>query len=166
MNQEERNEFVKKAIKEAIKERDEQLLKEKKKKAFQNTRLLMKNYNAFKFCALNGVSEVDQLEKSYDENDDVDDRDILYIDSIRRSKMKSLIMVCHIEKCMKQLEEYERQKGTIEKYLTFRYYFIDEMSYESIAEVHGTATITARRWVNELLNLLGVYLFGVDALKI
>lgn len=163
MNQEEREEFVRQAIKQAIKERDEQLKKEKKKQVFQNTRLLMKNYNAFKFCAENGISELDQLNIDTDE---LEDKDVLYIDSIRRSKIKSLIMVSHIERCLEKLKSYEEEKGTLEKYMTFQYYFIDDMTYENIADVYGTATITARRWVNEMLNILGIYIFGIDGLKL
>lgn len=75
-------------------------------------------------------------------------------------------MVCHIEKCLELLEREERIKNTPEKYLAYKYFYIDGMSYESIAEVYGYCERTTRRWIAELNKLMGVYLFGADAIRV
>jgi DNA-directed RNA polymerase specialized sigma24 family protein len=64
------------------------------------------------------------------------------------------------------LEEEEYSKNTPEKYLAFKYYYLDGMTYENIAEVYGYVDRTARRWVTELTNILSVYLFGSDAIML
>ena len=64
------------------------------------------------------------------------------------------------------MKDEERRKNTPEKYLAFRYFYIDGMTHESIAEVLNCSDRTSRRWVSELTGSLGVYLFGVDALML
>ena len=78
----------------------------------------------------------------------------------------SVVMIAHIDKCLKLLEYEEYRKNTPEKYLAFRYYYLDGMTYENIAEVYGYGDRTARRWVTELTSILSVYLFGADAIML
>ena len=92
--------------------------------------------------------------------------DELFIDSIRKGKFRSAIMLSHIDRCLQLLKAEEEGKNTPEKYYAFSYMYLDGMSYESIAEVYGYNERTARRWVNELIDILGIYLFGVDALRL
>ena len=73
-------------------------------------------------------------------------------------------MLAHIDKCLTMLENEEYDVGTPEKYLAFRYHYLDGMTYESISEVYNYSERTARRWVSELTNKMSIYLFGVDAL--
>lgn len=136
---------------------------EKKNGVFRNTKLLMENYNAFKFNVEKGISDSNQLDINlYDEIEE----DALYVLSIRRSKLRSLIMVSHIDACLEKLKERQAQKGTLEKYCVLQYHYLDGMTYENIADVYGISERTSRRWVNELLNSLGTYIFGIDGLKL
>lgn len=75
-------------------------------------------------------------------------------------------MIAHIDKCLKLLENEQIRKNTHEKYLAFTYFYLDGMTHESIAEVLGCAEKTSRRWITELTSILGVYLFGSDALML
>ncbi|WP_241428215.1 helix-turn-helix domain-containing protein [Clostridium sp. DJ247] len=40
------------------------------------------------------------------------------------------------------------------------------MTYEEIAETLNCGVNTPRRWINEMINELGVLLFGIDGLKL
>lgn len=164
MNKITAEEVAKMAAKEAVAEYIKAQEKTEKKRIFQNTALLMEHYNEIKSHVENGVSDALELKSVADISDMEPDE--LFIYSIKRSKIRSLIMVSHIEKCLELLEREERARNTPEKYLAYRYYYIDRMSYESISEVYGYCDRTARRWVSELNKLMGVYLFGVDALRI
>jgi DNA-directed RNA polymerase specialized sigma24 family protein len=73
-------------------------------------------------------------------------------------------MLAHIDKCLKLLEDEAYRRNTPEKYMAFRYFYMDGMTHESIAEILNCTDRTSRRWVTELTGNLGVYLFGVDAL--
>lgn len=164
MNKITAEEVARMAAKEAVNEFFKEREKEAKQRVFQNTRLLMENYNSIKAHVEKGISGAPDLEKDVDTSGV--DPDELYIYSIKRSKLRSLIMVCHIEKCLELLEREERIKNTPEKYLAYKYFYIDGMSYESIAEVYGYCERTTRRWIAELNKLMGVYLFGADAIRV
>lgn len=162
MNQITAEEIAKKAAMEAVKIYQKEERRRQRVKVFQNTKKLMENYIRMCKSVDEGVAELSDLE-----SDDADwgDEDI-FIASILRSKLRSLVMLAHIDKCLKLLENEEYKKNTPEKYFAFTYYYLDEMTYESITEVYGYSERTARRWVTELTSILGVYLFGADAMML
>lgn len=74
-------------------------------------------------------------------------------------------MIAHIDKCLGLLEEEMIRKESHEKYLAFKYFYLDGMTSESIAEILDNCTDrTIRRWVSELTGILSIYLFGSDAI--
>lgn len=135
--------------------------KNRKVKIFQNTKALMENYERMVKCVNEGVS--DFMDESVE---GLEDDSNVFIESIIKSKLRSLIMLAHVDKCLKLLEDEEYEKNSHERYLAFRYYYIDNMSHESIAEVLNCTDRISRRWVNELTRNLSVYLFGEDALML
>ena len=148
------------AAREALKEHEKQLRREKRIKVFQNTKKLMENYN--RICQ--SVAELSDMDNG-DELEEFTEEDI-FINSIIKSKLRSIVMIGHIDKCLKLLEDEECRKNTHEKYLAFKYFYLDGMTYESIAEIYGYGERTARRWITELTGILSVYLFGADALML
>lgn len=164
MNKITAEEVAKMAAKEAVNEFVLAQERAEKQRVFQNTKLLMENYNSIKAHVEDGIAETKDLEEDIDTSGV--DPDQLFIYSIKRSKLRSLVMIAHIEKCLELLEREERAKNTPEKFLAYQYFYIDGMSYESIAEVYGYCERTTRRWITELNKLMGVYLFGADALKV
>ena len=134
-------------------------------KIFRNTKYLMENYERIKDSVEQGVSSVKDLEKQVYNIDFDGGLDEIFVESIRRGKVRSTVMLAHIDKCLALLEQDQNRKNTPEKYLAFRYFYLDGMSYESIAEVYGYSERTARRWINELIRILGIYLYGVDGLR-
>ena len=154
-------EIARMAAKEAVKELKKEIEKENKTRNFRNTRKLMQNYNRICQSVQEGIADLSDMDggeglQEFSEED-------IFINSIMKSKLRSIIMIAHIDKCMQLLENEEYQSNTIEKYLAFKYYYLDDMTYESIAEIYGYAERTARRWVNELTSILSIYLFGADA---
>ncbi|MCH1953651.1 helix-turn-helix domain containing protein [Enterocloster sp. OA13] len=152
------------AAKEALKEHEKQLRREKRIKVFQNTKKLMENYNRICQSVEEGVAELSDMDNG-DELEEFTEEDI-FINSILKSKLRSIVMIGHIDKCLQLLEDEECRKNTHEKYLAFKYFYLDGMTYESIAEIYGYGERTARRWITELTGILSVYLFGSDALML
>lgn len=156
--------LVRTAALEAVKEFEKSQKKNRKVKVFQNAKKLMENYNRICQSVQEGVSELSDV----DDGEDLEElsAEDIYINSIIKSKLRSIVMIAHIDKCLKLLEEEEYRKETPEKYLAFKYFYLDGMTYESIAEVYGYAERTARRWISELTDILSIYLFGADAIML
>lgn len=163
MESKEMEQMVKAAALEAVKEFQKSELKKKKVKIFQNTKKLMENYNRICQSVEEGIAELSEV--PVEDPEDFTEHDIM-IESILKSKLRSTVMLAHIDKCLKLLEAEEYQKNTPEKYLAFTYFYLDGMTYDSIAEVYGYGERTARRWITELTNILSVYLFGADAIML
>ena len=152
------------AAKEAVKEHEKQTQRNKRTKIFQNTKKLMENYNRICQSVEEGVAELSDMDNR-EELEEFTEEDI-FINSILKSKLRSIVMIGHIDKCLKLLEDEECRKNTHEKYLAFKYFYLDGMTYENIAEIYGYGERTARRWITELTGILSVYLFGADALML
>lgn len=157
-------EIAKMAAKEAVTEMKKEERQKKKVKIFQNTKVLMENYNRMVQSVQEGVSDLSDLTE--DSVEGLEDGANIFIESIVKSKLRSLVMLAHIDKCLKLLEDEEYRRNTHEKYLAFTYFYLDGMSHESIAEVLNCTDRTSRRWVTELTSILSIYLFGSDALML
>lgn len=164
MNQIKVEELIKTAAKEAVREYDKELQRAKRIKIFQNTKKLMENYNRICKSIEEGIADLADLD-GHEELDDFTDEDI-FVNSILKSKLRSIVMIAHIDKCLKLLEDEQYRRNTHEKYLAFTYYYLDEMKQESIEEILGNTDRTIRRWVTELTNILSIYLFGADAIML
>lgn len=149
---------------EAVREFQKTERRKKKVKVFQNTKTLMENYNRICQSVDEGISELSEVPTEVDTSEFTDED--IFINSILKSKLRSIVMLAHIDKCLKLLEDEMYRKNTPEKYLAFAYYYLDGMTQENISEVLDCVDRTIRRWITELTNILGVYLFGVDAIML
>lgn len=149
-----------------IEEYDKKQKKKVEKKAFHNTKILMENYNDFIAHINYSVSDINDIQGIVNLDLKKSQCDDLFILSIKQSKAKTLIMVSHIEKALELLENEQRKAGSTEKYRALEMYYINKKSYEEIAEELECGKNTPSRWVKEMLNKLGVYLFGIDGIKI
>lgn len=156
---------ISKAVREAIREYDKENKIKKREMVFHNTRLLLKHYNDLKSHLNKAIDDVSKLESGLLELVDLE-RDELYILSIKRSKAKTLIMLAHIDTAMDTLKQKQYKLCSQEKYFAFYRYYIREQSYEDVAEELNCGVVTARRWVNEMINELSILLFGIDGLKL
>lgn len=159
------DETIKKAAKEAIKEFDKEKREEKRKKVFHNTRLLLKHYNDLVSHVSNAIDDVNKLEQDLEALGELD-RDELYILSIKKSKSKTLIMIAHIDMAMEILKKKQYKLCSPEKYKALELFYLEEKTYEEIAEELSCSPITSRRWINEMVNELSIHLFGLDGLKL
>ncbi len=164
MNQQTADEIATKAAKKALDEFKTEYKKQKKYDIRRRTKKLMENYNRIKFHVDEGVSEV--LEADIDFTQDELDEDDLYIASIRRSKIRSLVYIAHIEKCISLLESNQKIKGTPNKYKAFYGHYVKESSYDELSSACSCDERTVRRWITELEGLISVYLFGIDGLSL
>lgn len=159
------NELISKAAKEAIREYDKEKIQEQRRKVFHNTKLLLKHYNDLKSHVDNAISDVTRLETDLIDLNEFE-RDELYILSIKKSKTKTLIMIAHIDMAMEALKKKQYKLCAMEKYQSLKMFYFDEMTYEKIAEQLSCSIITARRWINEMINELSINLFGIDGMKL
>ena len=154
--------LVRTAALEAVREFEKSQKKNRKVKVFQNAKKLMENYNRICKSVQEGVSELSDVDDG-EELEELSAEDI-YINSIIKSKLRSIVMIAHIDKCLGLLEEEQNRKGSPEKYKAFRYFYLEGMSPEDIAEKLNCADRTVWRWVSELTSILSIYLFGADAI--
>ncbi|WP_283700730.1 hypothetical protein [Clostridium perfringens] len=152
--------IIDKVIKKAIKEFKEEEKEEKKKRVLHNTELLLKNFNSLKIHSDKSRYDLSGFDI---EEDDEDDR--AYILSIRRSKLRTLIMVSHIEMAMNELKENKIREGSYEQYIALEMYYIEKKSYGDIRDELNCGQNTPTRWINSCIKELSILLFGLDGVK-
>lgn len=167
------------AAKEAIKELRAEERKAKKKRAFQNTNLLLEHYCDLKVFCDNAVYQVDLLTENGEENmiykiiEEVNGEEVS-VRSIRRSREITLIMLSHVDTALDLLKVKCEKADTLDKYTVIDMLHLDPgLQNIEWAERLGTVCLeldrsesTVRRWRSEMVNQLGIYLFGLDGLKL
>ena len=161
------DQVIKKAVTEAIKEFDIKKHEEAKTKILHNTSLLLSNYNNLSKHYEEAVDNLDYIELDEEGNsscESIEANDKLFILSIRRSKFRTMIMVAHIQTALKILKDDCIRKNQLIKYDVLEKHYLQNVPFNQIAVESNCSEITARRWKNEMVQDLGVYLFGIDAL--
>jgi hypothetical protein len=148
---------------------------EKQKKAKQmydnrlrNVKLLLKNYRSFVKHSEDIKLEIKELDKKL-ELDDLG-TDEFAIESIKKSKKRTLAMVKFINKMIKVYETICEQSGNPEelrKYETIYHLYISDIkkSAEEISEIHFLTKKSVYNNVNKACEDLTVLVFGVDGIK-
>lgn len=158
------DEIIERATYKAIKIYEKEKIIDQRKKVLHNTKLLMKHYNDLKEHAESAVETISEI--NFNDCNVVDlDKDDLYILSIKRSKIKTLIMISHIDASLALLEQKQMKLNTIYKYDALEMFYIQEKSYEDIQEKLSCGKNTPARWINQMLNELSILLFGVDGIR-
>lgn len=151
-------EMIQKAARAAVAEFKRQEEKEKKRDKYHNTFTLMKCYRDAVFHIENAISDGTQLELC----GMTDEQQRTYLESVRRSRFKTLIMTAHIDKAVEEIERRRKAAGREIEYKAFELYFMQGMDYGAIAEELDTGKNTPRRWVTSIINELSVLLWGID----
>lgn len=150
--------MIQKAAKVAIREQKRQEEAEHRRDKYHNTFTLMKCYRDAVFHIENAVSDGEQLElKGMTE-----EQQRTYLESIRRTRFKTLIMTAHIDKAVEEIERRRKAAGKEVEYRAFELYFMQGWDYEQIAEELDTGKNTPRRWITKIINELSVLLWGID----
>lgn len=163
MNQQTADDLIEKAVKKAIKEYSKEQKVERKKKALHNTKLLLKNYRKIQISIEEAVSEIKQVEQNYIA---LNDNDEMYIESIRRSKLKSLIVIAHIDKALVLVQEECKRKGIPEKYNAFVDCMLDSVTYDEAAERYNSSKTSISRWLNDITKEVSIQLFGIEGVDL
>lgn len=162
MNQMTADDLIDRAVKKAIREYCKEQKTERRRKALHNTKMLLKNYDKIKSSIEEAISEASQLEEqafAYSDDEDV------YINSIRKSKLKSLIVVAHIDRALVVVQEEFKRKEVPEKYEAFVSCMFDQMTYEEASAIYYTSKQSISRWVVDATKLVSIQLFGVDGVE-
>ncbi len=159
------------AAKEAINEFVAKEKADKKKQIFQNTNLLLEHYLDLKaYC--DHATYKGYLE---DEEDSLTiDGFEITIKSIRANREVTLIIISHVDTALSLLKDKCKEKDMGEKYKVIEFLHLDENQQaipwsERISLVSDDlccGETTVRRWRNEMVKDLSVFLFGVDGLKL
>lgn len=142
---------------------------------FHNTELLLKNYLGLMEHYQNAVDSFSETHEGAElfnlENVDMDD---IIIQSIRRSKIRTKVMINQIDTCMELLRVKINAKGQPERYEVIHKLYL-EPSKSSMQWTERIQVVAAeipcgeasvRRWKNDMINELSILLFGVDGLQL
>ncbi|MBQ8558543.1 MAG: hypothetical protein IJ439_00950 [Tyzzerella sp.] len=151
-------ETVKRAIAEAVK--DEK--KQRRQQILYNTRILMESYIEMRKHIENAISEAEEME---DDAFQIFKSEDAHLESIRRSKLKTALMIANIDKAMQELDEEQKKIGTSYKYEAFKMHYIDGIPYEEISDRLNCGKNTPARWSKEMIRKMSVKLFGIDGIE-
>ena len=164
-----------KAAMDYLTEERKQLKKGRYDRRLRNTRLLLKNYRFFRNYAKNAVYKASQLkENAVDILDGLDEYsfdDSLYIESIKKSQQRTLIILNHIDEMLRYYKIDCEQSGKDEELRRYRiivaYYINDQRkSAEQIAEDEHIERRTLYKDINMALKPLSALIFGIDSMKL
>lgn len=175
------DEAVKIGIREGIKYiKDQEYHKTTKRydRRLRNTRLLLKHYRTLK--AHNRIAD-SSANKIYEENavdvlDDIEaiDDEEQYVQAISRTKIRTLIIIGHINKAMKYYEAICKSEGSIQerRYEIVKFMYIDSIkedilpTYEEVAEHFNFNVKTVGRDVRLAIEDLSILFFGIDGISL
>lgn len=158
----------------ALKLQKDEERKRIRKNRFHNTELLLNNYLSLIESYENAVdkaSGVEEITEIYSEDMDLND---IIIQSIRRSKIRTKVMINQIDTCLEMLRVKMSAKGQIEKYEVIQklYFDQDKVSVQWTDRIRLVAAeipcgeMSVRRWRNEMIDELSILIFGVDGLRL
>lgn len=142
--------------------------------AFRNTKLLIANYNDLKKHVQHAKDNALDIEDAPDDDimdtaetmdndyrtDLLDMEPDIFIDSIRRSRCRTIIMIAHIDTCLKLLAYKATKEGNYDRYRMMKKVYFSGQEFDEVASEFFCSEATARRWVNDMIRQLSVFLFG------
>lgn len=165
--------IVKKAVEAAIEQVEKEKQKDQKDKhdrRLRNTNLLLKHYRSFKLHAKDLEDELDTLDQEPEDIIEQLYRDDFAVESIKRSKTRTLAMIKFIDRMVrvyKEICETKDRPEDLRRYQTIYDLYIsdDKKTYEEIADCHVSNVRTAYRDRKKAVEDLSILIFGVDAIK-
>ena len=162
MNDEEVKEAVAKTVRKVLMDVENEKKKQERQKVLHNTRMLMENYREMRRHLENAISEVEELEA---EEFRIFKTGEAHLESIRRSKLCTAMMIANIDRAMEELKAEQEEKSASYKYEAFRMHYIDGISFEDIAESLNCGKNTPSRWTKEMIRRISVKLFWIDGIE-
>lgn len=163
-----------KAAMEHIRTEREKERKSRQDRRLHNTRLLLKNYRLLKEHTKGAIFRANRArERAVDILDGLNDYEMddgLYIESIKKSQQRTLIILAHIDQMLELYKAYCYNSGNpenIRRYGVVMATYIDEPK-KSALEIAGTFGIEKRTVYKDIkaaANPLTALLFGIDSLR-
>lgn len=158
------NELIDQATYRAIKIYAKEQATAQNKSVLHNTKLLLKHYNELQEHIVKAVDTINEINLN-NINIDKMDKDDLYILSIKRSKIKTVMMIAHIDAALESLKQKQVKLCMPEKYEVLEMFYIDGVPYDDIVIRLNCGVNTPRRWMGQMLNELSILLFGVEGIR-
>jgi DNA-binding transcriptional MerR regulator len=173
-----------KVIEEVKKESDErneryarkmiETLKQREERRLHNTRLLLENYRVFlkhRDKAVVSSSDLRPIDVLEDIESIFDPKKELILESVKRSKDRTLLMIAHMDEMLNQYKFYAKSCNIAEewrRYMVMHYSYISNRSYTN-AQIGGRCRVDSRtiqRDRQAAIEMYSRFLWGVDSLKI
>jgi hypothetical protein len=162
------------AVRQCLSESD----KKSRNYAFKNTKILLENYNELQMHVKHSKDSAEDIENDISFDMDIIDEEMdyelamlnmepdIFIDSIRRSRCRTIIMIAHIDTCLKILCKEATKAGMYDKYRILKMVYFDGEDIGTVADRFHCSEATARRWLNDMIRRLSILLFGVGAIDL
>ena len=156
-------------------EEKEKARKSRYDRRLRNTRLLLKNYRSFKRHAQGAIFNAKQAkENAIDILDGLDDgmlNDNLYVEGIKKSQQRTIIILTHVEEMLRYYRIACEQSGKEEEMRRYRvimamYIDDDKMTAQDIAEKENIEGRTVYKDITNAIKPLSALIFGIDSIKI
>ncbi|MCR8979488.1 hypothetical protein [Brevibacillus laterosporus] len=159
---------IKAAMDHLEKEKKKQL-KVKKDWRLRNTKLLLKNYRSFVSHSRKIENEIELLKRA-EVLDELYTEDFA-VESIKRSKQRTKVMVEFIRRMLNVYKDMCEQSGKTEeirRYQIIHALYISEQKQEieAVAKCHKIDVRTVYRDIKEAVKTLSVLVFGVDGIRL
>lgn len=141
-------------------------------KRLKNTKLLLSNYRNFKEYSINAIYSAEQAEDIIDILDlmwDPNNRSAQVVESIKKSAIRTKIIMTHIEGMLntyREICEKSRNPTDMRKYqvLYERYISDEQYTIDDIAKIHSIEPRTVYLDLDSAINVMAVLIFGVDCI--
>ena len=151
MDEKEIERIIEKAAERAAKRAIEAYQKEQQQQASR------KAYNiTFKYLKQYG----NLISSTKNEIAAVEDETSEFLQLIKNAKTSTAAVIGILARGIAEME-HETDKA---KFSVFKMYFFEKLTYEQIAEKMPVSDSTPRRWISELVQILAIKLFGVEAI--
>lgn len=163
---------VKKIALEVLKMAKDEEKKQAKKKVLHNIELLLNHYHQLIGHKDNAIYQSKEpLEEEIDFDILLDD---IKINSILRSKSKTITIIAHINVALDLLKDEMLERKQFEKYEVIKFLYLDRETVKIpwgeritiAAERLHCSDDSIGRWRKEMIKELSVFMFGIDGLKI
>lgn len=158
---------------EALKlQRNEERMRIRKNR-FGNTELLLKHYLGLVQHVENSQDKASEEDLEAYNFEEADMEDVI-IRAIRRSRIRTLIMVTQIDISLEQLKKKMINKGQPEKYVVIEKLYLDPTKslmpwlerVRIVAAEIPCSESSVNRWKNDMIRDLSVSIFGADGLQL
>ncbi|MCH3962975.1 MAG: hypothetical protein LKE46_01755 [Clostridium sp.] len=161
-----------------IKEQEYYKTKRRYDRRLRNTRLLLKHYRDLKVhngladSSINRIHDKNAIDV-LDEIDPIDDEE-QYAQALTRTKIRTSIIIGHINKAMKYYEAICKNDGNVKerRFNIIKYIYIDPVednippTYEETSEHFNLNVRTVGRDVRSAIEDLSILFFGIDGIKL